>query len=319
MDELAQAAGQDPLEFRRKLLAQASEEPRGAQRRGREGRLGQAGAARHLPRPRAHEGLRRYVAAAAEISVDDGNKIKVHRIVAATDPIHAVNPAQIDRQVAGSFVYGLSALFLQECTVKDGRIVEDQLRHLQLDADRRDAEGRVDHHADRRQRSLGRRRRADHLRGGTCGAQRVLQGDRQAHPFVPAEEPRHQHGLSKLAKAAATRPPLLSFRGLSACKRCVFVAIVALARSCRRRRRFAAEAPPGARRAPAATPRAPASRRRCRGLPAAMRPRSWRPDAAFRTASAAGTVMDRIAKGFTDAEIQAIAAWYARAEVRTRA
>src|SRR6266699_1936799 len=44
------------------------------------------------------------------------------RIVAATDPGYAVNPAQIERQVAGSFVYGLSALFLQECTVKDGRI-----------------------------------------------------------------------------------------------------------------------------------------------------------------------------------------------------
>src|SRR5439155_1006970 len=42
--------------------------------------------------------------------------------VAATDPGYAVNPAQIERQVAGSFVYGLSALFMQECTVKDGRI-----------------------------------------------------------------------------------------------------------------------------------------------------------------------------------------------------
>src|SRR5262249_10799692 len=40
----------------------------------------------------------------------------------ATDPTFAVNPAQIDRQVAGSFVYGLSALFYQECTVKNGRI-----------------------------------------------------------------------------------------------------------------------------------------------------------------------------------------------------
>ena len=35
---------------------------------------------------------------------------------------HAVNPAQIERQIAGSFVYGLSALFMQECTVKDGRM-----------------------------------------------------------------------------------------------------------------------------------------------------------------------------------------------------
>ncbi len=33
-----------------------------------------------------------------------------------------MNPAQIERQIAGSFVYGLSALYYQECTVKDGRI-----------------------------------------------------------------------------------------------------------------------------------------------------------------------------------------------------
>jgi len=51
--------------------------------------------------------------------------VKVHRIIGATDPGYAVNPAQIERQVAGSFVYGLSALFLEECTVKDGRIVQE--------------------------------------------------------------------------------------------------------------------------------------------------------------------------------------------------
>src|SRR5262249_39547665 len=62
-----------------------------------------------------------YVAACAEISVN-GNKVKVQRIVCATDPGYIVNPAQVDRQIAGSFVYGLSALFMEECTVKDGRI-----------------------------------------------------------------------------------------------------------------------------------------------------------------------------------------------------
>ncbi len=55
MDELAQAAGQDPLEFRRKLMAKTSEEPCRAQCGGRESRLGQAGAARRLSRPRADQ------------------------------------------------------------------------------------------------------------------------------------------------------------------------------------------------------------------------------------------------------------------------
>jgi isoquinoline 1-oxidoreductase beta subunit len=65
-----------------------------------------------------------FVAAATEISVDD-NKIKIHRIVAATDPGYVVNPAQVERQISGSFVYGLSALFYQECTVKGGRMEQE--------------------------------------------------------------------------------------------------------------------------------------------------------------------------------------------------
>jgi len=122
MDELAHAAGQDPLEFRRRFMAK---HPKNlavlnavAERIGWS-KPAPAGVFRGLAQMKAFAS---YVAAAAEISVVGGNKIKVHRIVAATDPGYAVNPAQIERQVSGSFVYGLSALFLQECTVKDGRI-----------------------------------------------------------------------------------------------------------------------------------------------------------------------------------------------------
>jgi isoquinoline 1-oxidoreductase subunit beta len=124
MDELAQAVGQDALEFRRKLM---SKHPRNlavlnavAERIGW-GKPAPQGIYRGLAQMMAYNS---YVAAAAEISVTGGNKVKVHRMVGATDCTYAVNPAQIDRQVAGSFVYGLSALFYQECTVEDGRIVQ---------------------------------------------------------------------------------------------------------------------------------------------------------------------------------------------------
>jgi isoquinoline 1-oxidoreductase beta subunit len=119
MDELAYAAGQDPLEFRRKML-----KPKhlgvlnaAAERAG----WGNASAG-------VHQGLAQfmgygsYVAAVAEVSVSKEGRLKIHRIVAATNPGHAVNSAQIERQVAGSFVFGLSAMIYGECTVNGGAI-----------------------------------------------------------------------------------------------------------------------------------------------------------------------------------------------------
>jgi isoquinoline 1-oxidoreductase beta subunit len=62
------------------------------------------------------------VAAVAEVSVSPAGDLKVHRIVAATDPGHVVNPQQVEAQVEGSFVYGLTAALYGACSVKDGRI-----------------------------------------------------------------------------------------------------------------------------------------------------------------------------------------------------
>jgi isoquinoline 1-oxidoreductase beta subunit len=121
IDELAQAAGKDPLSFRRTLM---SKHPKHlavlnavADRAGW-GKPAPTGVSRGLAQMMAFGS---YVAACAEVTVS-GDKVKVQRIVCATDPGYAVNPAQIERQIAGSFVYGLSAVFMEECTVKDGRI-----------------------------------------------------------------------------------------------------------------------------------------------------------------------------------------------------
>ena len=124
IDELAKEAGADPLAFRRKLMAKNPKHlavlDAVAERAGWDKPAPQ-GVYRGLAQ---HMGFGSYVAACAEVSVD-GNKVKIHRIVGATDPGYAVNPAQIERQIAGSFVYGLTAIFNGECTVKDGAIEQE--------------------------------------------------------------------------------------------------------------------------------------------------------------------------------------------------
>src|SRR5712692_5984625 len=122
IDELAKEAGIDALEFRRKLMGKHPKHLavlNAVAERAGWGKPAPQGVHRGLAQAMAFGS---FVAACAEISVSGGNKVKIQRIVCATDPGYAVNPAQIERQVAGSFVYGLSAVFDQECTVKDGRI-----------------------------------------------------------------------------------------------------------------------------------------------------------------------------------------------------
>ena len=121
IDELAGVVGSDPLEFRRKLMAKHPKHLavlNAAAERGGWGKPTPAGIFRGLAQAMVFGS---YVAACAEVSVA-GNNIQVRRIAAATDPGYAVNPAQIERQVAGSFAYGLTGLFLGGITVKDGRV-----------------------------------------------------------------------------------------------------------------------------------------------------------------------------------------------------
>jgi isoquinoline 1-oxidoreductase beta subunit len=124
IDEMASAAGVDPLVFRRKLMANHPKHLAVLEAAAKGigwGTPPEKGRARGLAQIM---GFGSYVAAAAEVSVS-GGQLTIHRIVAATDPGHMVNPAQIERQVEGSFVYGLSACLYGECTVKGGRMEQE--------------------------------------------------------------------------------------------------------------------------------------------------------------------------------------------------
>ena len=126
IDEIAHATRQDPLALRRRLM---DKHPKHlavlntvAERAGW-GRPAPDVNGQKVFRGLAQtHGFGSYVAACAEVSVSPKGELTVHRIVAATDSGHAVNPQQIEAQIEGSFVYGLSAALYGECTVKDGAI-----------------------------------------------------------------------------------------------------------------------------------------------------------------------------------------------------
>jgi isoquinoline 1-oxidoreductase beta subunit len=124
IDEVARAAGKDPLEFRRALMDKHPKHLAVLNAAAEKGDWGKP-----LP-PGVHRGIAQfmgygsYSAAVAEVSVSNQGKVKVHRMVLALDCGHAVNPGQIAAQVEGSVAYGLTATLYGECKVKDGRMVD---------------------------------------------------------------------------------------------------------------------------------------------------------------------------------------------------
>jgi len=134
IDELARAAGVDPVAYRRKLLA------------GQPRHLGvlelaaaKAGWGTPLPASRArgiavHESFGSYVAQVAEVSVQEG-RIRVHRVVCAIDCGIAVNPMTIEAQMQSGIAFGLSAALESQISFKDGRVEQsnfDDYRVLRL-------------------------------------------------------------------------------------------------------------------------------------------------------------------------------------------
>ena len=128
LDEVAHAAGRDPLELRRDLMKNHPKHLAVL-----EAACKAAGWGTPAPDVKGQKvfrglaqthGFGAYVAAVAEVSVSPAGELTVHRIVAATDPGHVVNPQQVEAQIEGSFVYGLTAALYGECTVKDGAIVQ---------------------------------------------------------------------------------------------------------------------------------------------------------------------------------------------------
>ncbi len=131
VDELANAAKRDPLEYRRHLL---KKHPRhlgvlnlAAQKAG----WGKPLPKRHFHGIAVHESFGSFIAQVAEVSVEN-SQVRVHRVVCAVDCGICVNPASVAAQMESGVVYGLSATFYGELTFKEGRVQQSNFHDYPL-------------------------------------------------------------------------------------------------------------------------------------------------------------------------------------------
>ena len=179
MDEVAHAAGKDPVEFRRSLMAEYPKHRACLDAVAEKAEWGKplpAGIHRGIAQ---FHGYGTYSAAVAEVSVSDDGKLKVHRLVLG-DRIAAMRsiPTRSPRRWKARSPSACTAALYGEMSGQGRPHGADELRHLPDAAHGGDAEGRDHDHADLR--LLGRHRRADHLRGHARRSQRDLCRDRQA-------------------------------------------------------------------------------------------------------------------------------------------
>jgi len=132
IDELATAAGRDPVEYRMELL-EGHPRHQGVLKLAAE----KAGWGTPLPDGRSrgvavHESFNSYVAQVVEVTVRKGAAFRVDRVVIAVDCGVAVNPDVVKAQMEGGMGFGLSAALMSELTLQDGRVEQSNFHDYQV-------------------------------------------------------------------------------------------------------------------------------------------------------------------------------------------
>jgi isoquinoline 1-oxidoreductase subunit beta len=132
VDELAVAAGKDPYEYRRALLANSPRYKGVLELAAQKAGWGKTLPAGHGRGIAVGQSFGSYVAEVAEVSVGKDGKVKVHRVVCAVDCGRTVNPDIIKRQMESSIVFGLSAALYGEITFKDGKVDQSNFHDYEV-------------------------------------------------------------------------------------------------------------------------------------------------------------------------------------------
>lgn len=137
LDEVAHAAGRDPLDYRRDLLAEHPRQQRVLDRLAVVARWREPLALKvpgsWVGRGVAlHEAFGSVVGQVAEVSVNEAGVIRVHRVVCVVECGYPVNPGLIRQQVEGSVQFGLATALHGEITFAEGRVVQSNFHDFPL-------------------------------------------------------------------------------------------------------------------------------------------------------------------------------------------
>ncbi|MCA1493173.1 xanthine dehydrogenase family protein molybdopterin-binding subunit [Ensifer sp. NBAIM29] len=137
LDEVAEAAGRDPVEFRLSMLETDSRHAKVLKLAADKAEWEKPAAEGRFRGIALAESFGSVVAEIAEVSADGNGGIKVERVVAAVDCGLAINPDQVRAQVEGGIGFGLGAILGEEITLTDGQVDQgnfDLYTPLRIDA-----------------------------------------------------------------------------------------------------------------------------------------------------------------------------------------
>jgi isoquinoline 1-oxidoreductase beta subunit len=132
IDELATAAGKDPVDFRLAMLAPNDKNRRVLEAVARAANWSSPAPAGTHRGVAVADGFGSYTALIAEIAVTPDGDVKVKRVFIAIDSGYVVNPDTCRAQAESNVVYGLGSILYQENNVRNGRIVESNFHDFKL-------------------------------------------------------------------------------------------------------------------------------------------------------------------------------------------
>jgi len=132
IDEMAHAAGKDPFELRRILLAKQPRHKAALELVAERAGWGKPPAEGRSRGIALHKSFSSFIAQVAEVSVNASGKVRVHRVVAAVDCGRVVNPNTIEAQMESGIVFGLTAALYGAITFKDGRVQQGNFNNYPM-------------------------------------------------------------------------------------------------------------------------------------------------------------------------------------------